>query len=138
MAIAQLVNCIKQSGTNDNVVTDMCDEMLTLAVATFTKANVSGTRVEDLIKLISDRGTKVHILLVIGYKIVMSLDYFQISAYIEAKQLKTAYFHAVKYKRMSDIRRILREAELLNQPSIKALCLKVLQSHSYAPSHTKE
>lgn len=58
-AIAQLVNCIKQSGTNDNVVTDMCDEMLTLAVATFTKANVSGTKVEDLIKLISDRGTKV-------------------------------------------------------------------------------
>lgn len=57
--IGQLVSCIKSSGTSDIVVTDMCDEMLTLAVATFTKANVSGTKVEDLIKLISDRSTKV-------------------------------------------------------------------------------
>lgn len=57
--IGQLVSCIKNSGTSDVAVTDMCDEMLTLAVATFTKANVSGTKVEDLIKLISDRGTKV-------------------------------------------------------------------------------
>ncbi|KAJ8964678.1 hypothetical protein NQ314_004710 [Rhamnusium bicolor] len=118
ISIGQLVNCIKHSGTNDNVVTDMCDEMLTLAVATFTKANVSGTKVEDLIKLISNRATKI-------------------SAYIEAKQLKTAYFLAVKYKRMSDIRRILREAELLNQPSIKALCQKVLLSHSHTPAHSK-
>ncbi|CAG9863410.1 unnamed protein product [Phyllotreta striolata] len=114
--IAQLVNCIKQTGTKDASVADMCDEMLTLAVATFTKANVSGTKVEDLIKLISDKATKI-------------------SAYIEAKQLKTAYFLAVKYKRMSDIRRILRESELLNQPSIKALCQKVLQSHSHTPTH---
>lgn len=59
--IAQLVGCIKRSGTNDEDVTDMCDEMLTLAVATFTKAKVSGTKVEDLIKLISDRATKVGI-----------------------------------------------------------------------------
>ncbi|XP_072390542.1 zinc finger FYVE domain-containing protein 26 homolog isoform X1 [Diabrotica undecimpunctata] len=118
--IAELVNCIKQSCTNDEAVTDMCDEMLTLAVATFTKANVCGTKVEDLIKLIDNKTTKI-------------------SAYIEVKQLKTAYFLAVKYKRMSDIRRILRQAELLNQPSIKALCQKVLQSHPHTPIHfTKE
>ena len=61
--IGQLVSCIKHSGTSDNTVTDMCDEMLTLAVATFTKANVSGTKVEDLIKLISDRATKVMIII---------------------------------------------------------------------------
>ncbi|CAH0552131.1 unnamed protein product [Brassicogethes aeneus] len=111
--IAQLVSSIKKSGTNDNVITDMCDEMLTLAVATFTKANVTGTKVEDLIKLISDIATKI-------------------SMYIEAKQLKTACYLAIKYKRMSDVRRILREAELFNQPSIKALCLRVLQKHSHA------
>ncbi|XP_023016666.2 zinc finger FYVE-type containing 26 spastizin isoform X1 [Leptinotarsa decemlineata] len=118
--IGQLVSCIKLSGgSKDAAVTDMCDEMLTQAVATFTKANMSGTKVEDLIKLIFDKATKI-------------------SAYIEAKQLKTAYFLAVKYKRMSDIRRILREAELLNQPNIKALCQKMLHSHSHTPSHTKE
>ncbi|KAJ8925266.1 hypothetical protein NQ315_009094 [Exocentrus adspersus] len=116
-AIGQLVNCIKHSSSiKDDAITDMCDEMLTHAVATFTKANVTGAKVEDLIRLISDRGTKI-------------------SAYIEAKQLKTAYFLAVKYKRMSDIRRILREADLLNQPSIKALCQKVLLSHSHSSTH---
>ncbi|KAJ8962783.1 hypothetical protein NQ318_001182 [Aromia moschata] len=118
-AIGQLVSCIKHSGINDDVVRDMCDEMLTLAVATLTKANISGTKVEDLIKLISDRASKI-------------------SAYIEAKQLKTAYFLAVKYKRMSDIRRILREADLLNQPNIKSLCQKVLQSHSHSPSYSRD
>lgn len=56
---------------------------------------------------------------------------FQITAYIEAKQLKSAYFIAVKYKRMTDVRRIMREAELLNQPSIKALCQKFMQSHPH-------
>ncbi|KAG5879116.1 hypothetical protein JTB14_031663 [Gonioctena quinquepunctata] len=117
--IAQLVSCIKQSATKDEAMTDMCDEMLTQAIVTFTKANVSGTKVEDLIKLIFDKATKI-------------------SAYIEAKQLKTAYFLAVKYKRMSDIRRVLREAELLNQPNIKALCLKMLHSHSHPPAHSKE
>lgn len=55
----------------------------------------------------------------------------QISAYIEAKQLKTAYFLAVKYKRTSDIKRIMKEAEVLNQPNIKILCQKILQSHQH-------
>ncbi|CAH1984730.1 unnamed protein product [Acanthoscelides obtectus] len=117
--IAELVSCIKHSGTSDADITDICDQMLQQAVGTLIKANVSETKVEDLIKLMSDKAMKI-------------------SAYIEAKQLKTAYFLAVKYKRMADIRRISREAELLNQPSIKALCQKVLQNYSHTPSHSKE
>ncbi|XP_044264148.1 zinc finger FYVE domain-containing protein 26 [Tribolium madens] len=107
--ITQLVNCIKSTGINDSAISDMLDEMLAHAVGTLIKENVGGTKVEDLIKLINDKATKI-------------------SAYIEAKQLKTAYFLAVKYKRTADIRRIQREAELLNMPTIKALCQKVLQN----------
>ncbi|KAK4885167.1 hypothetical protein RN001_001438 [Aquatica leii] len=101
-AIAQLVSCIKCNGNNNTAVTDMCDEMLVLAIQTLTKANATGPQLDGLIKLITDRAAKI-------------------SAYIESKQLKTAYLLAVKHKRMGDIRRILRESELLNQPNIKAL-----------------
>uniref|UniRef100_A0A1Y1MZQ5 FYVE-type domain-containing protein n=1 Tax=Photinus pyralis TaxID=7054 RepID=A0A1Y1MZQ5_PHOPY len=118
-SIAQLVNCIRSSGVSDSAVTDMCDEMLILAVQTLTKTNVSGPQLDGLIKLITDRAAKI-------------------SAYIESKQLKTAYLLAVKHKRMGDIRRILREAEFLNQPSIKTLCQKILHSHSHFPSHSKD
>lgn len=57
--ISQLVNCIKTTGINDSAVSDMLDEMLTQAVGTLIKANIHGTKVEDLIKLIKDRPTKV-------------------------------------------------------------------------------
>lgn len=57
--ITRLVNCIKVTGVNDAAISDMLDEVLTLAVGTLVKANVTGTKVEDLIKLIKDRGTKV-------------------------------------------------------------------------------
>ncbi|XP_060519103.1 zinc finger FYVE domain-containing protein 26 homolog [Cylas formicarius] len=117
--IAELVTCIKETETNNEIVLDMCDEMLTLAVSTLTKSNVAGTEVENLIKLISDKTSKI-------------------SAYIEAKQLKTAYFLAVKYKRISDVRRILREAELTNQANIKTLCHKFLQSFSHSTDSASE
>lgn len=57
--ISQLVNCIKTTGINDSAVSDMLDEMLTQAVGMLIKANIHGTKVEDLIKLIKDRPTKV-------------------------------------------------------------------------------
>lgn len=57
--IIQLVGCIKEHGNDNPSIIEACDEILLSAVATFTKAPVSGTKVEDLIKLISDLGTKV-------------------------------------------------------------------------------
>lgn len=57
--ISQLVSSIKQMGSSSETLNNMCDEMLTLAVATLSNANCSGTKVEDLINLISDRPTKV-------------------------------------------------------------------------------
>lgn len=60
--ITQLVNCIKSTGINDSAISDMLDEMLAQAVGTLIKANVGGTKVEDLIKLINDKATKVLVL----------------------------------------------------------------------------
>lgn len=57
--IAQLVSCIRSSGISDSAVTDMCDEMLILAVQTLTKANATGPQLDGLIKLITDRAAKV-------------------------------------------------------------------------------
>lgn len=57
--ISQLVSSIKQLGTSSEIVNNMCDEMLTSAVATLTKANCSETKVENLIKLMTDRAKKV-------------------------------------------------------------------------------
>ncbi|XP_018333319.1 zinc finger FYVE domain-containing protein 26 homolog isoform X2 [Agrilus planipennis] len=119
IGLAQLVNCIRSSGVSDSTIIAMCDEMLILAIQTLTKANTTGPQLDGLIKLVTDRNAKI-------------------SAYIETKQLKSAYLLAVKHKRMGDIRRILKEAEYLNQPTIKALCQKVLQANSHSPSHSKD
>lgn len=68
---------------------------------------------------------------------ILILLLLQITAYIEAKQLKTAYFLAVKYKRISDIKKIMKEADVLNQPSIKLLCQKFLQCQQH-PQKSKK
>ncbi|KAF7283085.1 hypothetical protein GWI33_001491 [Rhynchophorus ferrugineus] len=54
----------------------------------------------------------------------------KISAYIETKQLKTAFFLATKHKRLMDIRRIMKEAEIQNLSSIRILCQKALIKHA--------
>lgn len=119
-SIAELVDIIrKNSDAGDKTVTEMCDEMLIHAVATLTKARAPEAQVESLIRFISDKAVKI-------------------SAYIEARQLKTAYFLATKYKRIMDIRRILKEAEMLNQPNIRILCQKALQKYSQTSNTDSE
>ncbi|XP_017768191.1 PREDICTED: zinc finger FYVE domain-containing protein 26 homolog isoform X1 [Nicrophorus vespilloides] len=116
--IAQLVNCIRSKGENDPSVIDMCDEMLATAVRTLGSNKATSTsQLEMLIKLITDRNIKI-------------------SMYIETKQLKSAYLLAAKYNRSGDLRRIMREAELLNKPDIKKLCQKLLQTHSHSHKDT--
>lgn len=128
--IAELVTCIRGSSSDEKAVNEMCDEMLSFAVRALTIASAPGSEMEGLIKLISDKGTKVNYFYAAFNSRFAFI--FQISAYIEARQLKSAYFLAVKYKRIPDIRRIMREAELLNQPSIKSLCQKFIQTHSHS------
>lgn len=46
----------------------------------------------------------------------------RISCHIAGGQLKSAYLLAVQHNRMADVRRVMRRAELANQPMIRRLC----------------
>lgn len=58
--IAQLVSCIRANGIDDTNITNICDEMLILAVQTLRKASSVGAELDSLIKLITDRSIKVN------------------------------------------------------------------------------
>lgn len=90
-----------------------CDELIKNSVETAIAAHGSSSHVktalEGLIKRISEVGLKIH-------------------CYIITGQLKTAYLYANKNGRIGDIRKILRQAEVLNQVHVKRLCESKLAS----------
>ncbi|XP_066995944.2 uncharacterized protein Sptz [Anabrus simplex] len=106
--IEQLIGCIRNSGMSD--VNTICDEVLAGCVEVLA-AKPDPVDIESLVKLMVDVGTKV-------------------TAYIECKQLKSAYLLAVKHDRLGDVRRILREAEHLGQTAIRKICQKRLDHSS--------
>lgn len=57
--ISQLISCIRSTEENQASKSDICDEMLQLAVRTLIKMDVSGPDLETLIKQISDKSAKV-------------------------------------------------------------------------------
>ncbi|XP_055524213.1 zinc finger FYVE domain-containing protein 26 homolog [Wyeomyia smithii] len=96
------------SNSSTNVDTNgFCDELIKVsvesAIATHGNSSQVKTALEALIKRVSDVGLKIH-------------------CYIVTGQLKTAYLLANKTGRMGDIRKILRQAEVLNQVHVKRLC----------------
>lgn len=60
--IKELVSCIKTNFTGEKSICELCDEMLTVAVATLSKEKSPIAKIEDLIKLITDKACKVFIL----------------------------------------------------------------------------
>lgn len=58
-SVPHLVNCIKSSGERDAVVTEMCDEMLVLTAKTLADQNATDKQLEDIIKHIEDKTTRV-------------------------------------------------------------------------------
>ncbi|KAH1006644.1 zinc finger FYVE domain-containing protein 26 [Dendroctonus ponderosae] len=106
-AITNLVVLIMRT-LKDQRVNDICDEVLILAITILSKTDAIEAEVEELIKLICDKSA-------------------MICAYIETKQLKKAYFLAAKYRKVKDMKNILREAELTNQGFLKDLCQKAIQ-----------
>lgn len=58
-SIPDFVSCIRTGHQDEKVVNEMCDEMLSFALCTLVKANAPGSAMEALIRLISDKGTKV-------------------------------------------------------------------------------
>lgn len=96
--------------TPENELTNLCDEILCLAVKTASDRYGYNNRRNDIASLISCiKETKV-----------------KIRCYINTNQLKSAYLLAVQNERINDIRKILRQAELTNQTQIKKLCEKKL------------
>ncbi|XP_038114436.1 zinc finger FYVE domain-containing protein 26 homolog [Culex quinquefasciatus] len=84
-----------------------CDELIRNCVEMAIGAHGSSSHIksalEALIKRVADVGTKIHCYCVTG-------------------QLKSAYLLANRTGRLSDVRKILRQAEVLNQGHVKRLC----------------
>lgn len=135
-SIEKLIDCIRSNNGSD---TSLCDEIILLSIQTViasinllspssggggagssTTTSPPGnsselkTQMANLIRLIQDIGTKI-------------------TCYILSGQLKTAYLKAVEHNRLSDIRRILRKSEQMNQLHVKKLCeakLKISSNNS--------
>ncbi|XP_063235572.1 zinc finger FYVE domain-containing protein 26 isoform X2 [Bacillus rossius redtenbacheri] len=107
--IEQLIGCVSGSGLP--APAGLCDEVLASCVRVLAeRPGLDADALGRLVKLMKDVGNKI-------------------SAYITCRQLKSAYLLAVKHNRLSDIRRILHEAERLGQTKIKQICLKRLALH---------
>ncbi|XP_013097242.2 zinc finger FYVE domain-containing protein 26 homolog [Stomoxys calcitrans] len=114
--IEKLLNC-----ANNVIGTQDIDEILTVAI-------ISAVNIHDPeTKAILDNLTKK----------IHNIE-MRISSHIFIGQLKSAYLLANKYERLSDIRKILRQAEATNQVHIKKLCEKKLQmTQSSASNQSK-
>lgn len=58
-AVIELINCIKSSGLNMETVNETCDDVLMVAVNSLVKANATGAQLENIIKMINNKGNKV-------------------------------------------------------------------------------
>ncbi|KAM7359354.1 zinc finger FYVE-type containing 26 spastizin [Cochliomyia hominivorax] len=105
--VEKLINCIT---SNNGVSTRDIDEILSVAINSATNNH------EPEVKTALDNLAKK----------INSVE-LRISSHIFIGQLKSAYLLANKYKRLADIRKILRQAEATNQIHIKKLCEKKLQ-----------
>lgn len=110
--IERLVNCIKNTDNAERYT--VCDEVLLLSVNKLVEKS-SVMEAESLIKLITEPENKV-------------------SGYIQCHQLKSAYLVAVKYNRVDDVQRIMREAQRMGNTAVHKICLKWLNQHETAPS----
>lgn len=95
--------------TPEKELTNLCDEILCLAVKTAADQYGSNRKNEVAAMIGCVKEVKV-----------------KIRCLINTNQLKSAYLLAVKNERIHDIRKILRQAELTNQAQIKKLCEKKL------------
>lgn len=109
--VEKLIDCIK-SNDDEKFDKSNCNELITLSIQTAVDkyGTQIKTSVDNLLKLIeNDFGTKINCHIICG-------------------QLKKAYLLAVQSNRINDVKKIKRQAELLNQGYIVKLCEKKLSS----------
>ncbi|XP_058811668.1 zinc finger FYVE domain-containing protein 26 homolog [Topomyia yanbarensis] len=111
--VEKLLQAIISNSSPTVDTSSFCDELVKVSVETAVTIHGNSaqikTALEALIKRISDVGLKIH-------------------CYIVTGQLKTAYLLANKTGRIGDIRKISRQAEVLNQVHVKRLCEMKLTS----------
>uniref|UniRef100_A0A182WK48 FYVE-type domain-containing protein n=1 Tax=Anopheles minimus TaxID=112268 RepID=A0A182WK48_9DIPT len=106
------------TGTTEPAVTAICDEIVRVSV------DVAITRL----------GTSVHTKVALETLINRANSVaVRIHCYIVSGQLKAAYLLANRHQRTGDIRKILRQAELLGQMHVKRLCEARLNHPETAP-----
>lgn len=109
--IEQFVNCIKSNNDQGGSDAGFCDDILSLSVNTVVSAQVCTPQIkvmiDTLIRMIGDVGVRINCHIISG-------------------QLKSAYLLAIQNNRLTDVRKILRQAELTNQTHIKRLCERKL------------
>lgn len=125
MDVEQLVECIRSnsdesttaattSSKTSSATSIMCDELLSLSVHTAiaitgspTPSAALKTAIDQLIRHVSDVSVRIN-------------------CHIASGQLRTAYLLAVQHNRMHDVRKVMRHAELTNQPRIQNMCERKL------------
>ncbi|XP_058449444.1 zinc finger FYVE domain-containing protein 26 homolog [Malaya genurostris] len=105
--IEKLLQAIVSNSSPTTDTSSFCDELIKTSVETAVTIHGNSSQIktslEALIKRINDVGLKIH-------------------CYIVTGQLKTAYLLANKTGRIGDIRKIARQADVLNQVHVKRLC----------------
>ncbi|XP_058121210.1 zinc finger FYVE domain-containing protein 26 homolog [Anopheles ziemanni] len=91
----------------DSVVSAVCDEIVRVSVDLAIDRHGAGVDTKVALEALISRARSVGV---------------RIHCYIVSGQLKTAYLLANRHHRISDIRKVLRQAELLGQTHVKRLC----------------
>ncbi|XP_035911515.1 zinc finger FYVE domain-containing protein 26 homolog [Anopheles stephensi] len=97
------------TGASDQpaVVSAICDEIVRVSVDVAIARHGTGVHTKVALEALINRASSVAV---------------RIHCYIASGQLKAAYLLANRHQRTGDIRKILRQAELLGQMHVKRLC----------------
>nr|XP_040222466.2 zinc finger FYVE domain-containing protein 26 homolog [Anopheles coluzzii] len=95
------------SATTEPAVSAICDEIVRVSVDVAISRHGSGVNTKVALETLINRASSVAV---------------RIHCYIVSGQLKAAYLLANRHQRTGDIRKILRQAELLGQMHVKRLC----------------
>lgn len=122
MDVEKLVECVRSNSDESSAATattTMCDELISLSIHTAISCSNSGsglsvvvgatlkTTIDQLIRHVGDISIRI-------------------TCHIACGQLRAAYLLAVQHNRMHDVRKVMRHAELTNQPRIQNMCEKKL------------
>uniref|UniRef100_A0A182JUU1 FYVE-type domain-containing protein n=1 Tax=Anopheles christyi TaxID=43041 RepID=A0A182JUU1_9DIPT len=99
--------CSSTGAVTEPAVSSICDEIVRVSVDVAITRHGTGVNTKVALETLINRANSVVV---------------RIHCYIVSGQLKAAYLLANRHQRTGDIRKILRQAELLGQMHVKRLC----------------